>query len=80
MPAIPEIRSDGEPRVLPRIIFAAGHDKFEAVVPDTDNPRVAKIFIFNQLPLAASGWDYDTAKISRAGKTWDGHPIWRLER
>jgi hypothetical protein len=73
-----DMRSE-KPWFVPLGIFVARRESFDFIVRDED-PALAKMVAFGELPLFESGWDEGAAQIKRAGTTEDGFPIWKLTR
>jgi hypothetical protein len=65
--------------VVPRQVFAAGRQSFEALVRGTDDADEALACLFTWLPLREHGWDRVDTKIKRLHRERDG-AVFRVER
>ncbi len=76
-----EVAAERSPelRVKPLAIFAAGRERFEALIPGFSNSIQAKIAVFAELPLEENGWDRAQASVRHIRNVPEGM-IWLAER
>lgn len=68
----PQRDPESLPRVVPQCIFAAGKQSFTTFVRGADRTGIAKLVIFDELPLEDNGWIFAATDISKVSQTHDG--------